>query len=462
MSSNLAADPGVAAAIDLLSAWIESQMAYLGLPGLSIGIVHDQILVWARGFGHADVDRREPATPDTLYRIASVTKLFTSTAILKLRDAGKLRLDDPLGGHLPWFCIGRSEKDAAPITIRHLLTHTAGLPREAGSPYWSDGKFPSPEEIRERLPELQTVLPVGTEWKYSNLGLTLAGEVVAAASGRAYAEYITEEILAPLGMRGTSVLTPAPGQPGLATGYTRRLPSAPRQPAPFTDGRGITAAANMTTCVSDLARFAMLQFRDGPAGGAQVLHGSTLREMHRVHWIEPDWAAGWGLGFRITREKGATYVGHSGRLRGFRTLFHLCPADKIGVIVMINADDGNPPVFAEKAFDWVAPAIRRVVNPPEAAGPAPGWQRYAGKYRSPWADAQVLVVDGALAMIDPSQPDPLAAVGRLRPVADHTFRLETKDGYAANAELVVFELDADGHVTRVKVGDNFLMPVTEW
>jgi CubicO group peptidase (beta-lactamase class C family) len=206
----------------------------------------------------------------------------------------------------------------------------------------------------------------------------------------------------------------------------------------------------------------MLQFRDGPAGGAQVLHGSTLREMHRVHWIEPDWAAGWGLGFRITREKGATYVGHSGRLRGFRTLFHLCPADKIGVIVMINADDGNPPVFAEKAFDWVAPAIRKVVNPPEPAGPAPGWQRYAGKYRSPWADAQVLVVDGALAMIDPSQPDPLAAVGRLRPVADHTFRLETKDGYAANAELVVFELDADGHVTRVKVGDNFLMPVTEW
>jgi CubicO group peptidase (beta-lactamase class C family) len=462
MSSSLLRNPGVAAAVDLLSAWIESQMAYLGLPGLSIGIVHDQEVVWARGFGHASLERGQPATPDTLFRIASITKLFTATAIMQLRDAGKLRLDDPLAEHLPWFAIQSSHGDAPVVTIRHLLTHTAGLPREAGTPYWTDGEFPTPEDLRKHLPGLRAALAPETRWKYSNLGLALAGEVVAAVAGRPHAEHVTEQVLKPLGMARTWVQTPPPDHPDLATGYTRRLPAGGRSPAPFTDGRGIGAAANMTTCVSDLARFAMLQFRDGPAGGAQVLEGSTLREMQRVHWLEPDWQAGWGLGFRITRERGKTYVGHGGSLRGYRTQLHLCPADRIGVIVMINADGATPATFVEKAFTWVAAAILAAVPTPAKVGLPAGWERYTGRYRSPWGDSQVLVVDGALAMIDPSQPDPLIGMSRLHPVAEHTFRIENADGFGTHGELVVFELDAAGRVCRVKVGDNYTDPVERW
>src|SRR5262245_28317821 len=101
----VASAAGVQSALGLLAAWIEAQMAYSGLPGLSIGIVHEQTLIWSAGFGRARLDPVRPATPDTLYRIASITKLFTSTAILQLRDAGRLRLDDPIVGHLPWFAI---------------------------------------------------------------------------------------------------------------------------------------------------------------------------------------------------------------------------------------------------------------------------------------------------------------------------------------------------------------------
>src|SRR4029079_8696403 len=137
----------------------------------------------------------------------------------------------------------------------------------------------------------------------------------------------------------------------------------------FTDGRGITPAANMTTCVSDLERFPMLQFREVTAGVAQILRDSSLREMQRVHWLEPDWEAGWGLGFRIARTKGKTYVGHGGSLRGYRTIVPLCPADRIGVMLPHNTADGNPALVADKAFDWVAPAIRKVVEPPAPAGP---------------------------------------------------------------------------------------------
>ncbi len=459
---SLADDGNVRSSIGLLAAWIESQMAYSGLPGLSIGILHDQELVWTAGFGRAGLDPARPATPDTLYRIASITKLFTSTAILQLRDDGKLRLDDPLVQHLPWFRIERAHAEAPETTIRHLLTHTAGLPREAGFSYWTEGAFPTAQQIRERLAAQHAALPTETEWKYSNLGLTLAGEVVAAVSGQAYPEYVADHILEPLGMLRTWVTTPPADHPELATGYSRRLPAGGRTAAPLTDGRGITPAANMTTCVSDLARFAMLQFRDGPAGGAQILRGSTLREMQRVHWLEPDWEAGWGLGFRIMRTRGKTYVGHGGSLRGYRTIVHLCPADRIGVIVLTNADDGNPLPFAEKAFQWVAPAILKAVAPPAPVSPPAGWERYAGRYRSPWGDVQVLVVDGRLAMLDPSVPDPMLGVTWLNPGTGSAFHGETKNGFGSHGEPVVFELAADGRVARLKIGENFMTPVTEW
>ena len=293
-SAPLVEHPEVRSAIDLLEAWIAAQRVARELPGVSIGIVHDQALIWSAGFGWADVERREPATADTLYRIGSITKLFTATALLILRDAGQLNLDDPLTAHLPWFQM-KAAAGAGTITIRHLLTHTSGLPREGAFPYFTDSRFPSIDEIRARLPMQERPLPTESRWKYSNLGATLAGEVVAAVAREPYVDFVRRRILEPLGMTATLVASPEPGHPRLATGYARRLLGSTK--APFNDLRGLTAAGNMTTSVVDLARFAMLQLRGGPAGGAQILSGRTLAEMHRVHWLEPEWQAGWGLGF---------------------------------------------------------------------------------------------------------------------------------------------------------------------
>ena len=433
-------------------------MAYAGLPGLSIGIVHDQQLIWARGFGQASLEAGRAATPETLYRIASITKLFTSTAILQLRDAGCLQLDDPIVKHLPWFAIGPAAADAPVITIRHLITHTAGLPREAGFPYWTDGDFPTIDKVRERLPSQRAALPAEREWKYSNLGLTLAGEVVAAVSGRPYADYVAQHVLEPLGMKRTFVTTPPADHPDLAAGYERRLPGGRRATAPHSDARGITAAAGMTTCVSDLARFAMFQLSD--SGGASILEPSTRREMQRPHWVEPDWTAGWGLGFRIQRRNGKTYVGHGGALHGYRTQLQLSPAERIGVIVLTNADDGDPVKYTDKAFDWVAPAILKSAAPATAA-PA-GWERYAGRYRNAWGDAQVLLVEGRLAMLDPSLADPMPNIVWLNPAGEHTFRAETRNGFGSNGEPLVFELDGAGRVVRIKVGENYLTAIQSW
>jgi len=431
--------PDVRAAIDLLEAWVEAQRVARDLPGLSMGIVHDQALVWSRGFGWADVERREPATADTLYRIGSITKLFTATALLILRDAGRLHLDDPLATHLPWFQMKAAATDAGTITIRHLLTHTSGLPREGAFPYFTDSRFPSIDEIRARLPLQERPLRTETRWKYSNLGATLAGEVVAAVAGEPYVDFVRRRILEPLGMTATLVASPEPGHQRLATGYARRLLGG--APAPFNDLRGLTAAGNMTTSVADLARFAMLQLRGGAAGGAQILSGRTLAEMHRVHWLEPEWQAGWGLGFRLLRVRGKTLVGHGGAVRGFRSNLQVCPADK--------------------ALEWVGPAIAAATRPtPPVTDPA--WQRYVGRYRSAWADLQIIIRGGELVVIGPATPDPLLAPSTLKPVGEHTFRVETTDGYGVPAELAVFETDPAGRVTRARFGENYVERIETW
>ena len=218
--------PEVRSAIDLLEAWIEGQRVARDLPGMSIGIVHDQGLVWSGGFGWADIARRESATADTLYRIGSITKLFTATALLILRDAGKLRLDDPLATHLPWFQMKAAAADPGTITIRHLLTHTSGLPREGAFPYFTDSRFPSIDEIRARLPLQERPLPTETRWKYSNLGATLAGEVVAAVAGEPYVDFVRRRILEPLGMTATLVASPEPGhwRPAMRAGSWEARP----------------------------------------------------------------------------------------------------------------------------------------------------------------------------------------------------------------------------------------------
>ncbi len=461
MTTPLAEHAEVRSAIDVLTAWIEAQIVYRELPGLAIGIVHDQTLLWARGFGWADVERREPTTPDTLCRIGSITKLFTATAILLLRDAGKLRLDDPLTAHLPWFAMKTPSPDAGLITVRHLLTHTSGLPREAAFPYWTDDRFPTADEIRERLSMQECPLPTESRWKYSNLGAALAGEVVVAVSGEPYADFVRRHVLEPLEMSATLVVSPRPGHPQLATGYTRWLPGRERTPGPATDLRGLAAAGNMTTSVIDLARFAMLQLRGGPADGAQILSGRTLAEMQRVHWLEPEWQAGWGLGFRVLRIRGKTFVGHGGGVRGFRSELRICPADKLAVIVFINADDGEPWAYVEKAFDWVGGAIASVLKPATPTAD-PAWHRYVGRYRNAWGDLQVLVRGGELTAIGPAGPDPLLTASTLKPIGEHTFRVETKDGYGIPGELAVFEVGAAGRVTRVRFGENYTERIETW
>ncbi len=461
-NAKLLAHPEVAENLEIFSAWVEAQMAQRAQPGLSIGIVYDQQLVWAKGFGYADLARETPATEKTLYRVASITKLFTSTAILQLRDEGKLQLDDPLTKHLPWFTIGQRFPDAPPVTLRHLLTHTSGLPRDTAFPYWVDNQFPDFAAIQNELPNQETALPTETKWKYSNLGLTLLGEVVSAITEMPWADYITAKILKPLGMKNTFAHTVPADHPQLATGYGRRLRGQARAISPHSDTNGIAPSANLTSCVEDLAKFAMLQLRDGPRRGKQILQGSSLREMQRVHWLSDDWKSGRGLGFYVWRLNDKTVTGHGGALQGYRTDLHICPADKVAVITLTNADDGMPLLYMEKAFKWVAPALVKAAAPAKSTTPTKSLKRYLGKFRSVWGDMQTILRNGELILIDPTQPDPLAATTRLIPVAQDVFRVETTENFGNDGELVLFQFDENEKLASFRLGSSMMFAVDGW
>lgn len=449
----LARHPRVAAALQVLDTWMEATVREREQPGLSIGIVYDQDLIWAKGYGWADLDKRIPATPSTVYRIASISKLFTATAILQLRDAGKLQLDDPVVRYLPWFQIKNKHPEGPVITIRHLITHTSGLPREAPVSYWNDLNFPTREEMIRLLAEQETIFPAETEWKYSNLALALAGEIVSAVSGQPYREYLEDNILKPLGMTATYV-EPGPDTRSLAVGYGRRVPARAREIEGFTDTKGLTPAGNLASTVEDLAKFASLQLRDGPAGGRQILKGSTLREMHRVQWLRPDWKSGQGLGFAIRRvgegASGQVRVGHGGSVPGHRTQVEIAPTEKMAVIALTNANDGEPLRYVNQAFSIVGLAIAEATGPEKKRPePDPSWEQYVGTYTWKHSDVHIMVLDGELTMVVPEAENPWESRVRLTPVGPHTFRMS---GGSSGGELLRFELDASGRVVRMIAG----------
>lgn len=448
--------------LKLFETWTQSRMEYYNLPGLTMGIVYDQQLVWQKGFGYADVEKKIAATPKTIFRIASISKLFTSTAIMQLRDAGKLRLDDPITKFLPWFKITYRFPDAPEITIEHILTHTSGLPREAAFPYWTDHNFPTKEQIKETLPDQETIFPSETKWKYSNLAMALLGQIVEAASGEDYETYIVNHIFKPLDMNSSSVYLTEAQMKNLATGYGIRLTDGAREKADFLDSKGITPAANLSSNVPDLAKFISLQFTESnDIGGKQILKANTLREMHRVHWLQPSWTSGWGLGFSVRKYGNRTLVGHAGWVGGYRSQLYFDTKDKIGVIVFSNGEDGSPTDFALQLFDTVVPAILKAAAPPaEVVAFDPAWIKYTGRYEDPshWAE-EVMMLNEKLVMYGFSYPPSEEADGgyvRLYPEGENTFRLSGDDG---NGELVIFEMGKNGKVTRIKKGENYLYPV---
>jgi len=448
----LTEDSRVASALKLVEIWVEGQADYQNIPGVSAGIVYDQKLIWSKGFGFSDLEKKTPATPATIYSICSISKLFTSIAVMQLRDQGKLSLDEPIRTYIPWFKIKDKYPDAPEVTLRGILTHSSGLPREADYPYWTgpDYLFPTREEIIARLSSQEELYPAETYFQYSNLGMALAGEVVAAVSGENYADYVKKYILDPLGLKDTTPEIPAPEKgKRLAAGYSAQLRDGSRKTMPFFQVRGIAPAAGFASTVEDLARLASWQLRLLAKGGKEVLAANTLKEMQRVHWMDADWKNSWGLGFSVSRREDKTFVGHGGACPGYRTQVTVCPKDKTAIIVLTNADDANPSSYANEIFDLISPAIAQAVDAPgKAKKPDRDLDKYLGRYERPIGrEMHVVIWNGELAVLFLPNDNPSESLTKLKRVKGNVFRRLRDDG--EQGEEIVFETGPEGKVLRI-------------
>lgn len=451
--------PRVREAIGLLDVWTDAQVAYQQIPAASIAVVHDQELVWSTGYGYANPETRTPATAETIYSICSISKLFTSVGVMQLRDAGKLRLDDPVGKHLAWFDIRDTYPDAPPVTIEGILTHSSGLPRESDYPYWTGPDFPFPthDQIVARLREQAELYPARTYFQYSNLGLTLAGEVVAAVSGQAYGDYVNARILTPLGLANTTPEIPADLHgTRMAVGYSALTRDGTRQKVPVFQGRGVAPAMAFASTVQDLGAFASWQFRVLHHGADEVLGRNTLREMHRVHWVDPDWETTWGLGFGVYRGGGKTFVGHGGSCPGYRSNLQLETTERIATVFASSANGVNASAFTRQAYAIMAPALKAAADTAHAAAATPDSLRaYVGTYSElPWGgETAVVLWKGSIAMLGLPTDNPMDALTELRPTGPHTFRRVRDDGELG--EEIRFDVGADGRATRMWQHSNY-------
>lgn len=355
-SCTAAPAPELASAFRQIDRLLEEMVRERSIPGVAAGVVCGRDLAWAQGYGVMALDDPRPVTPQTQFRIASLTKLFTATAVMLLKDQGVLALNDPAARYVPWIeTVRRPESGGTPITIAHLLTHTSGLPRDSHLTDFPRLFQPAREAAIAALSSQQLQARPGEANAYSNLGYAVLGEIIAEGAGTSYARFLEQELLAPLGMPGT-LAHPTPDD-GTAWGHGPRRLDGSRTKAGFWQLRFATPAGGMASSVEELSEFVILHL--APYTGAQprLLSPSTVRQMHDVHhMIDPE-RGGAGLGWAVEISSGQHVVYHGGELPEQTSFMLLDLRGHIGVIVLTNAQDADANGTAQEILRIVRGAV---------------------------------------------------------------------------------------------------------
>lgn len=322
---------------DPIDVFVGEQLKAFGLPGLSLAIVQDGKVVRAGGYGLADPSRGTPAAATTVYKIASVSKQFVATAIMLLAQDGKLQVDDPVSRYLEG-----TPSAWQPITIRHLMTHTAGLPRE--SPAFDPMKATSDAEIVKATYAMPLRFMPGSKWEYSNVGYYALAEIVTRVAGQPWTRFIQDRIFTPAAMTVTAPTNVTPTLPNRARGYGG---TDNRQPAD--EWVALRASGAFLSTVEDLAKWDALLYTD------KILTEASRRQMWAPVQLTGGATHPYGFGWHtLTQSDGRRVVWHGGGLPGFASYFGRHLDDRITVIVLTNGNDVDIAAVANGIADRYA------------------------------------------------------------------------------------------------------------
>lgn len=385
---------------------LTSQMEEYHIAGTAVAVVKDGQLFFAKGYGYADVENNIPVDPQqTMFKIGSLTKLFTWTAVMQLAEQGKLDLYADINTYLD-FSI--PDTYPQPITLAHLMAHTSGFEDiHADLVAWDDAKLASPREwLASHIPA--RVRPPGEVAAYSNYNAALAGYIVAQVSGQSYSEYVQEHILTPLGMNSTTAQYPTPPemrtQESVGYMYEDGYQVVPQLLTP----EDVYPAGVMRASATDMARFMIMHLQDGFYGDAateiRILNEATARQMHGTLFAPHPNILGNAYGFFEFSDNGQRVIGHSGSGEPMESMLLLLPDQNLGVFVAYNslgAGELNRQHFGfQRAFFdhyYPAPAAEPLQPPADFATRA---DRFVGAYK--WTMSSYTTLEKFFALTGPT------------------------------------------------------------
>ncbi len=418
-------DKWLAAALDYVPQWIGFQMRVTEQPGCAMAIAHKGKVVFEQAWGYANQPRGQELTPRHRHRVASHSKSFTAAGILKLREKGKLQLDDPAGKYVKGL-----HPTVAKATVAQLLSHTAGIIRDGkDTGQWTHRRpFLSAEEFLKELAEPQPI-EANLRMKYSNHGFGLAGQVIEAVTGEAYNKWIQREVVEAAGLEETRPDVPAPKGGPLAKGHSSKVPLGYRITLPSdTNTHGLASATGFISTAHDLALFFG---QISPTAKKSFLSVTSRREMTRRHWRVPHsqlerW---YGLGTISGTLGGWDHVGHSGGFPGFITRTATIPAHDITISVLTNAADG----MSHQWLDGTMHILRRFH---QHGAPARRIADWTGRWWSLWGCFDLVPMGEKVMAATPGLLDPFMDASEIAVAGRDKGRVTEAGGFASFGEEI--------------------------
>ncbi len=442
----------VLALADWLPGWIDLRRRMLRVPGIQLSIrVGGELLVSAAS-GTADAERQVPLTTDHLFRIASHSKTFASTACLILAERGRLRLDDTVAAWLPEL----ADTELAKLTVRALLGHQAGVIRDGtDSDYWQLIRdFPDESALVDALRSKGSTFATDLHFKYSNYGYSIIGMIVARASGVPFNEFVRTEILDRLELPRVHPDVDGIDADELAVGHSLRLDGADEQFAMGNPSTGaMSAATGFVACADDLTAYASAHL----PGDERLVSDAGKRLMQRTETIvevRGEEKGRYGLGLELhTLGKRKTF-GHSGGFPGFITRTFVDPQDKLAISVLTNESGGPAHEFAVDVLamiDLAVSARSAGADWPEVPDGTDA-SSFAVRLVAGFGYLEIVDVGGRLVLLHPGMPDPASEAAYLEVVDADTLTVLPSAGYAVAGETVHYERGPDGSVESVVAG----------
>lgn len=399
---------------------VEKRRAELGIPGMSLAIVKDGKVIYSKGLGYKDFEKKIPATADTQFAIGSATKAFTALSILMAQDEGKLSLDDSPKKYLPYFKMKDADTDKN-MTVRDLMAHTSGLNRTDLA--MITGQL-NRQELIQVVGEAQPMAKLREKFFYNNIMFAAAGEVVAKVQNTTWEKFVPNRIFAPLGMTNSSMdLKQMQKAKDYSFGYEYNFDTKETRRLPFRDINEVAPAGSINSSANDMTKWIQFVLNKGSVGGKSMLSEKGFDEWTKPqNKITPNGKVSYGLGWFLQDWNGMKVVQHGGNIDGFNAMVAMIPEKNIGFVMLTNVS-GSPLGGELMPIVW-----ENLLGNPNKSQEVSGdtMQKEVGKYNFKEAgfDVEVKMQDGKLVAVVPGQP-----TYTLENVGGRKYKLKEVDGF---------------------------------